>query len=79
MADVTPDGIVAFFPSYSYMTSIITKWHAVGILNEIQVRWASFVVAQAFPPPSWFHAPMVGLLGRPARGCLAPETQTGVH
>jgi hypothetical protein len=38
MADVTPDGIVAFFPSYSYMTSIVTKWHSVGILNEIQVR-----------------------------------------
>ena len=37
MAEVTPDGIVAFFPSYSYMTNIFTKWHAVGILNEIQV------------------------------------------
>jgi DNA excision repair protein ERCC-2 len=38
MADVTPDGVVAFFPSYSYMTNIISKWHSVGILSEIQVR-----------------------------------------
>lgn len=43
MADVTPDGIVAFFPSYSYMTSIVTKWHSVGILNEIQKRKLVFI------------------------------------
>ncbi|KAF9149350.1 DNA-dependent ATPase of the nucleotide excision repair factor 4 complex [Linnemannia schmuckeri] len=31
---VVPDGIVAFFPSYLYMESIIAMWHEMGILTE---------------------------------------------
>ena len=38
MAEVVPDGIVGFFPSYSYMTYIISKWHSSGVLAKIQVR-----------------------------------------
>ncbi|KAF9290491.1 DNA-dependent ATPase of the nucleotide excision repair factor 4 complex [Linnemannia elongata] len=31
---IVPDGIVAFFPSYLYMESIIAMWHEMGILTE---------------------------------------------
>lgn len=30
-----PDGIVAFFPSYLYMESIVAAWHDMGILDEV--------------------------------------------
>eukprot|EP00523_Entomoneis_sp_CCMP467_P007888 CAMPEP_0168720800 /NCGR_PEP_ID=MMETSP0724-20121128/1753_1 /TAXON_ID=265536 /ORGANISM="Amphiprora sp., Strain CCMP467" /LENGTH=844 /DNA_ID=CAMNT_0008767421 /DNA_START=1 /DNA_END=2532 /DNA_ORIENTATION=- len=30
-----PDGIVAFFTSYSYMESLISEWDALGILREL--------------------------------------------
>lgn len=30
-----PDGIVAFFTSYSYMESIISEWDGMGILRQI--------------------------------------------
>ena len=32
---ITPDGVVVFFPSYLYMESIISMWQAMGILDEI--------------------------------------------
>ncbi|RIA85174.1 hypothetical protein C1645_782436 [Glomus cerebriforme] len=31
---IVPDGIVAFFPSYLYMESIVAMWNDMGILNE---------------------------------------------
>lgn len=34
-AKVVPDGIVAFFPSYLYMESIVAAWHDMGILDEV--------------------------------------------
>ena len=30
-----PDGVVAFFTSYSYMESLISEWDAMGILREL--------------------------------------------
>ncbi|GAA5984948.1 hypothetical protein JCM11641_005595 [Rhodosporidiobolus odoratus] len=30
-----PDGVVAFFPSYLYMESIVSAWNEMGILNEV--------------------------------------------
>lgn len=30
-----PDGVVAFFTSYSYMESLISEWDAIGILREL--------------------------------------------
>ncbi|PWN42939.1 putative RAD3-DNA helicase/ATPase [Ceraceosorus guamensis] len=30
-----PDGIVAFFPSYLYMESIVAAWHDMGILEDV--------------------------------------------
>ena len=32
---VIPDGVVAFFTSYSYMESLISEWDAIGILREL--------------------------------------------
>jgi DNA excision repair protein ERCC-2 len=32
---ITPDGVVAFFPSYLYMESIIAMWQSMGILDEV--------------------------------------------
>jgi len=34
-AKAVPDGIVAFFPSYLYMESIVAAWHDMGILEEV--------------------------------------------
>ncbi|CAG8587501.1 1320_t:CDS:10, partial [Cetraspora pellucida] len=31
---IVPDGIVAFFPSYLYMESIVAMWNDMGILNQ---------------------------------------------
>jgi DNA excision repair protein ERCC-2 len=30
-----PDGVVAFFTSYSYMESIICEWDGMGILRQL--------------------------------------------
>jgi DNA excision repair protein ERCC-2 len=30
-----PDGVVAFFTSYSYMESLVSEWDAMGILREL--------------------------------------------
>ena len=30
-----PDGVVAFFTSYSYMESLVSEWDAIGILREL--------------------------------------------
>lgn len=34
-AKIVPDGIVAFFPSYLYMESIVAAWHDMGILDDV--------------------------------------------
>lgn len=34
-AKCVPDGIVAFFPSYLYMESIVAAWHDMGILEDV--------------------------------------------
>lgn len=33
LAFVIPDGIVAFFVSYSYMDTIVSKWDQMGVLQ----------------------------------------------
>ncbi|KAI0273627.1 DNA repair helicase [Gloeopeniophorella convolvens] len=32
---IVPDGVVAFFPSYLYMESIVAAWNDMGILTEV--------------------------------------------
>lgn len=33
LAATVPDGIVAFFVSYSYMDTIVSRWNDMGILQ----------------------------------------------
>ncbi|KAJ7219264.1 hypothetical protein GGX14DRAFT_435418 [Mycena pura] len=40
---IVPDGIVAFFPSYLYMESIVAAWNDMGILNEVWKHKLIFV------------------------------------
>ncbi|KAJ7449802.1 hypothetical protein FB451DRAFT_1342963 [Mycena latifolia] len=40
---IVPDGIVAFFPSYLYMESIVAAWNDMGILNEVWKNKLIFV------------------------------------
>ena len=38
-----PDGVVAFFPSYSYMEMIISAWYTLGILRSIEQHKLLFI------------------------------------
>ena len=35
MARSVPDGVVAFFTSYSYMQEIVREWHTMGLLKQV--------------------------------------------
>jgi len=35
MAQTVPDGLVAFFPSYIYLESIVTMWQEMGVINQV--------------------------------------------
>jgi len=35
IAATVPDGVVAFFTSYSYMQQVVREWHALGILKRV--------------------------------------------
>ncbi|KAG9300434.1 hypothetical protein G9A89_010059 [Geosiphon pyriformis] len=48
-AKIVPDGIVAFFPSYLYMESIVAMWHEMGILNQ---AWKSKLIFVETPDAS---------------------------
>ena len=43
LAQTVPDGIVAFFVSYSYMENIVSKWHETGVLREIMQHKLVFI------------------------------------
>ena len=36
LAATVPDGLVCFFVSYLYMDQIISKWHDMGVLEEVR-------------------------------------------
>ena len=38
-----PDGVVAFFPSYSYMESVVTSWAASGLLSQLEAHKVLFI------------------------------------
>lgn len=38
-----PDGVVAFFTSYSYMESIISEWDAMGVLRQLTKHKLVFI------------------------------------
>ena len=35
LCSTIPDGVVAFFTSYSYMESIISEWDGMGIMRQL--------------------------------------------
>jgi DNA excision repair protein ERCC-2 len=43
LASTVPDGIICFFPSYSYMEHIFLQWHELNILNKIREKKMIFV------------------------------------
>eukprot|EP01138_Halocafeteria_seosinensis_P011899 gb/GECG01012161.1/.p1 GENE.gb/GECG01012161.1/~~gb/GECG01012161.1/.p1 ORF type:complete len:845 (+),score=112.20 gb/GECG01012161.1/:1-2535(+) len=43
MCSVVPDGAVVFFPSYSYMEMIVSKWYQMGTLTEIEKHKLLFI------------------------------------
>ncbi|KXZ50909.1 hypothetical protein GPECTOR_14g156 [Gonium pectorale] len=46
LSAVVPDGIVAFFVSYRYMDQIISKWHDMGILQDLMQHKLVFIETQ---------------------------------
>ncbi|KAJ1917417.1 TFIIH/NER complex ATP-dependent 5'-3' DNA helicase subunit [Mycoemilia scoparia] len=42
-ARVVPDGVVAFFPSYLYMESIVAMWNEMGVLRDVWKHKLIFV------------------------------------
>ncbi|KAJ8906401.1 hypothetical protein NDN08_002894 [Rhodosorus marinus] len=45
-AERIPDGLVVFFPSYAYMSDIVSFWQDNDVLNELQERKLVFVETQ---------------------------------
>jgi DNA excision repair protein ERCC-2 len=43
LCSTVPDGVVAFFPSYSYMEMIISAWHAMGVLRQVETTKLLFI------------------------------------
>ena len=43
LCSTIPDGIVAFFTSYSYLESIISEWDAMGILRQMTKHKLVFI------------------------------------
>ena len=46
LAAVVPDGLVAFFVSYSYMDMIIGQWNEMGLLQEMMTHKLLFIETQ---------------------------------
>lgn len=46
MSATVPDGLVAFFVSYSYMEQIVSKWHETGVLQQVMQHKLVFIETQ---------------------------------
>lgn len=46
LASTVPDGIICFFVSYTYMDTIISRWHEMGILAELMALKLVFIETQ---------------------------------
>lgn len=51
-ARCVPDGVVAFFPSYLYMESIVAAWHDMGLLDEVWKHKLIFIETPDAPETS---------------------------
>uniref|UniRef100_A0A6B2LA38 DNA 5'-3' helicase n=1 Tax=Arcella intermedia TaxID=1963864 RepID=A0A6B2LA38_9EUKA len=52
MCETVPDGIVAFFVSYSYLESIVSIWNSMGLLNQILKHKLIFIETSDFTETS---------------------------
>ena len=43
LASCVPDGIVAFFPSYSYMETMVAAWASLGVLRALEATKLLFI------------------------------------
>lgn len=43
MAKYVPDGMVVFFPSYSYMEETVTEWNKLGLIEQILKHKLMFI------------------------------------
>jgi len=46
LSAAVPDGLVAFFVSYSYMEQIVSKWHETGVLQQVMQHKLVFIETQ---------------------------------
>ncbi|XP_041467884.1 general transcription and DNA repair factor IIH helicase subunit XPD-like [Lytechinus variegatus] len=46
LSSIVPDGIVAFFTSYTYMESVVANWYEQGIIDSIQKNKLLFIETQ---------------------------------
>lgn len=46
MCAIVPDGIICFFVSYTYMESIVARWHEQGIIDKVRQNKLVFVETQ---------------------------------
>lgn len=56
LCKMVPDGIVAFFPSYSYMEKTIATWHERGLLRAMEVRYSMRVRTTSLHACALHHA-----------------------
>jgi DNA excision repair protein ERCC-2 len=47
-AKTVPDGLVAFFPSYLYLESIVSSWNELGIINDVLAYKLVFIETPVF-------------------------------
>jgi len=43
MCNTVPDGVIAFFPSYSYMENAVSHWHSTGKLRALEANKLVFM------------------------------------
>jgi len=48
LAQIVPDGIVGFFPSYRFMEDVVFQWNEMGILNEIMNQKVLFIESRDY-------------------------------
>ncbi|RYG55295.1 hypothetical protein EON66_05640 [archaeon] len=80
LCKTVPDGIVAFFPSYSYMEKTIAAWHTSGLLRAMEVRHGVHSAHTRARAPLRQHQQHTCIVVRTsARACVRAGCQAPVH
>jgi len=48
LVTIVPDGLVVFFPSYSFLNTARTKWKETGLLDRLGLKKPVFLLSFAF-------------------------------